>query len=257
MNRTDRDPRAAPTGADLHLPADLHLLAARAWPAREQVEVGGWLLRAAAGVTLRANSALPLADSPAPLDDLLAAVEDFYDARLLPPRVQVRDAALDAELAARGWTSSAPTDLLVGPLADGPPPDEPSAAVATDLDDAWLDCWWSVDARGGPAERDIARAMLEQVRHPVGYARVVRGGQVVGVARGVVQGPWLGVFQVAVPAGHRRQGVGRQLLAALWRWGEEQGTTIAYLQVSAENPARGLYAGMRVAGGYGYRTRPH
>jgi ribosomal protein S18 acetylase RimI-like enzyme len=229
----------------------LHLLAAAAWPAREQQEVEGWLLRASAGVTLRANSALPLVDTPAPLDDLLGVVEDFYDARLLPPRVQVADPDLDAGLAARGWEASPPVDLLVGPL-----PDDPGPAEVGPLDDAWLDAWWSVDGRGGEAELEVARAMLEQVRAPVAYARVVRDGAVVGVARGVAQDAWLGVFAVAVRPEARRQGLARALLGALWRWGEQEGTTTAYLQVRRDNPARALYAGMRPAGSYRYRTRP-
>jgi ribosomal protein S18 acetylase RimI-like enzyme len=230
---------------------ELALRAAAAWPAREQQEVEGWLRRASAGVTLRANSALPLVDTPAPLDDLLGVVEDFYDARLLPPRVQVGDPALDAALADRGWTASPPVDLLVGPL-----PDDPGEAGLGPLDDAWLGCWWAVDGRGGEAELEVARGMLEQVRAPVAYARVVRDGAVVGVARGVAQEAWLGVFAVAVRPEARRQGLARQLLGALWRWGEQEGTTTAYLQVRRDSPARALYADMRPAGSYRYRTRP-
>lgn len=231
--------------------SELSLLAASAWPAREQVELGGWLLRASAGVTRRANSALPLLATPAPLDRLLGAVEDFYDARLLPPRVQVEDPELDAALEARGWTSSSPTDLLVGPLPEGP-----TAAVVRDLDDAWLDCWWAVDGRGGDAEKAVARSMLESVEHPVAHARVERDGAVVGVARGVAQGPWVGVFQVAVRPEVRRQGVGRDLLRALQAWGEEQDCWSAYLQVGRDHPGRALYRGMQVAARYAYRTRP-
>lgn len=231
--------------------SELSQLAATAWPAREQVELEGWLLRASAGVTQRANSALPLVATPAPLDALLGAVEDFYDARLLPPRVQVEDPALDAALAARGWTSSSPTDLLAGPLPEGP-----SSAVVQDLDDAWLDCWWDVDGRGGAAEKHVARSMLEAVGTPVAHARVLRDGVVVGVARGVAQGPWLGVFQVAVRPEHRRTGVGSDLLRGLQAWGEQQGCWSAYLQVGRANPGRALYAGMQVVGAYAYRTRP-
>ncbi|MCW2608633.1 MAG: family N-acetyltransferase [Frankiales bacterium] len=232
--------------------SELSQLAATAWPAREQVELEGWLLRASAGVTLRANSALPLVSSPAPLDALLAAVEDFYDARLLPPRVQVEDPALDAALASRGWTRSPPVDLLAGPLPEGP-----STARVDDLDDAWTDCWWDVDGRGGEAEKQVARSMLDAVRHPVAHVRVLdRDGAVVGVARGVAQGPWLGVFQVAVRPEHRRRGVAQDLLRGLQAWGEEQGCWSAYLQVAQGNPGRSLYAGMQVVGAYCYRTRP-
>lgn len=185
------------------------------------------------------------------LDDLLPAVEDFYDARLLPPRVQVASPSLDAALQARGWTASDDVDVLVGPLPQGP-----SEAVVGELDDAWVDCWWAVDGRGGPDERAVAVSMLALVRPEVGYARVVRDGVVVGVARGVAQPPWLGVFQVAVLPSARRSGVGSDLLRALEAWGEERGCWSAYLQVRRDNPGRALYAGMHVSGSYRYRTRP-
>lgn len=206
-------------------------------------------------MTQRANSALPMLDTPSAAEARalvasLAVVEDFYDARLLPPRVQVSSPALDDALAARGWAASGDVDVLAGPLPDGPTP-----AVVAPLDDAWVSAWWAVDGRGGEAEREVARAVLEGVEHPVAHARVVRDGAVVGVARGVAQGAWLGVFQVAVLPSHRRLGLARELLRGLWTWGEEQGTTIAYLQVTRENPGRGLYAGMQVAGSYRYRTR--
>ena len=226
----------------------LHLMASAGWPAREQVEAGGWLLRASGGVTRRANSALPLAG--ASRRPARPTVEDFYDARLLPPRVQVTTAALDAALADRGWEASGDTDVLVGPLPAGP-----TSAVVAPLDDAWLDAWWAVDGRGGDAEREVARSMLAQVEDAAAHARVVRDGEVVGVARGVADGAWLGVSHVAVLPEHRRRGVARDLLRALDAWGEEQGTTIAHLQVTRENPGRGLYAGMQVTASYRYRTR--
>ncbi len=54
---------------------------------------------------------------------------------------------------------------------------------------------------------------------------------------------------VEVSPEHRRQGLGRQVLAALVGWGAEQGATTAYLQVLADNePARALYDGL------GFRT---
>ncbi len=76
------------------------------------------------------------------------------------------------------------------------------------------------------------------------------------MARGVAQGPWLGVFQVAVVPSARRQGVGTALLRALSAWGAGQGTTSAYLQVGRDNPGRALYGSLVPGGSYRYRTRP-
>ncbi len=231
---------------------DLDRVAADAWPGLEEVAAGGWRLRAAAGVTWRANSALPLGEPTVPLDDLLGAVEDFYDARLLAPRVQVSDPALDAELAGRGWVGELETDVLVGPLPSG---DASGVVVEDEPGEAWLAGWWGVSPRGGRAERDVAEQVLRAARAPAAYARLESGGEVVAVARGVLQESWLGVFAVAVPAAHQRRGHATRVLAGLGAWAAERGGRRTYLQVSVTNgPAQALYAGMERAYGYRYRT---
>ena len=227
----------------------LERLAADAWPPLEQVEVDGWRLRAAGGVTRRANSALPL--SPArPLE----AVVDFYGARGLPALVQVSDPGLDRELADLGWRAELPTSVLTGPLLSGG-----DAAVHDEPDEAWLDCWWTVDGRGGPAELDVARRCLTRIAAPAAYASVRVDGRAVAVGRGVTQEGRLGVFAMAVLPAHRRQGHARDLLAALGSWGQAHGAASAYLQVRQDNAAAlALYqsCGMSAAYGYGYRYGP-
>jgi ribosomal protein S18 acetylase RimI-like enzyme len=229
---------------------ELVLLAAAAWPALEEVRAGGWLLRAAAGVTSRANSALPLGPPTVPLDDLLGAVEDWYDARLLPPRIQVSDPELDGELAARGWAAESETEVLVGPLPAG---DASGVQLDGEPDEAWLACWWAVSPRGGPAERDVAEQVMRGT--PAAYASLLVDGEVAAVARGVRQGTWLGLFAVAVLPAQQRQGHASRVMAALGGWAGEQGAERTYLQVGAGNlAAQGLYDGMTSAYSYRYRT---
>ncbi|MBW3646502.1 MAG: GNAT family N-acetyltransferase [Actinobacteria bacterium] len=271
----------------------LDRLAADAWPAIEVVERRGWRLRAAEGVTKRANSALPLTAGVLTgdvLDEQLTAVATFYAERGLPARIQVSDPLLDAQLAARGWQVESPTLVLASPVpgarpasyrAGSPPcggllvdtPDvltsgspqgrsssPPPAATLTPVpDQAWLDCWWSVDGREGPRGLELARRCLERIASPTGYASVRIDGDVVAVARGVVDERWLGLFAMAVLPTHRRQGHGRHLLGALGRWAATHGASAAYLQLwSGNDPARALYtaAGFATAYGYHYRNGP-
>jgi len=60
---------------------DLERAAALHWQAPDIQPLGDWLLRAAAGFTGRANSALPVGDPGLPLPDAVAAVEDWYRRR--------------------------------------------------------------------------------------------------------------------------------------------------------------------------------
>lgn len=225
----------------------LERVAADAWPALEQVEVEGWRLRASAGVTRRANSALPLSDA-LPVD----AVVGFYRSRGLPPVVQVSDPRTDAALAARGWRADVEVEVLAGPVPAG----SSTADVLEAPDEAWLDAWWAVDGRGGPDQLHVARRMLAKIASPAGYARVVADGRTLAVGRGVVQEGQLGVFSMGVQPGHRRRGLGRQVLSALGSWGAAHGAKSAYLQVLQGNEAaRALYASAGFAGAHRYHYR--
>ncbi len=234
----------------------LDRLAADAWPAIEVVERRGWRLRAAEGVTKRANSALPLAAGVLTgdvLDEQLTAVATFYAERGLPARIQVSDPRLDAELAARRWQLDSTTLVLSGPL---PATSPASAEVTAAPDEAWLTCWWAVSAHGGRRELEVARRCLAGITAPVGYASVRVDGEVVAVGRGVVQEGWLGLFAMAVLPTHRRQGHGRHLLGALGRWAATHGASTTYLQLWSGNDAgRALYAAAGFATAYGYHYR--
>ena len=187
-------------------------------PPLEQVEVDGWRLRASAGVLLRANSALPLSDA-LPVD----AVVEFYRSRGLPPRVHVSSEAVDQALAARGWERDTEVAVLVGPTPTGPG----DAVVTDEPDDRWVDVYWSVDGRGGAAEREVFLRMLDRVAAPTAYASVVVDDEVVAVGRAVAQEGLLGLFAMAVLPGFRRRGLGRDVLHALGRWGSSLGPSTA------------------------------
>ena len=228
----------------------LDRLAARAWPALEQVEVDGWLLRAAQGVTRRANSALPLSDA-LPVEQVVA----FYRERDLPPVVQVSDQATDAALANLGWVRDIAVEVMTAPLPEA----SSSAVVRAEPEQDWVDCWWTVDGRGGQAELDVALRMLGRIPAPAAYASVVEHGRTVAVGRAVAQEGLLGVFSMAVRPEARRRGLARQLLHALSDWGRGHGAGTAYLQVFDGNTAaRALYAsaGFATAHHYHYRSLP-
>jgi len=242
-------------------------LADRGWPAEHRERHGGWILRAAGGVTKRANSALPVgpvADPEAALD----AVEAFARAHGIDPCVQVSPASepadLPARLAARGYVAEARTLVQVadaaavaGRLADAAPADPALRVTVADApDEAWLDAWWSVDGRGGSAELDVARRILE--RGPSVHAAVRDGDRVLATARLALVGSWGGLFAVATRPEARRRGLSRAVMGAAVDAGRDRGITALWLQVVAENEgARALYDGLgfRPASRYEYWAR--
>jgi hypothetical protein len=104
---------------------DLERAAALHWQAPETEPLGEWRLRAAAGFTGRANSALPVGDPGLPLPEAVAAVEDWYRRRDLRPMIVLPQGAgpdpLPAYLAERSWLPRpGPAFVMTAEIADLP-----------------------------------------------------------------------------------------------------------------------------------------
>ncbi|WP_329429213.1 GNAT family N-acetyltransferase [Streptosporangium sp. NBC_01495] len=232
----------------------------QAWPALHRVDAGGWTLRAADGVTKRANSVLPLGE-PEDLEAAVEGAEKFYADRGLPCVFSVGGGAapgLDASLGARGYRVVDPTLIMTARLSpgDGGPEGRRGHGEKVELAEApsqaWLDAWWSVDGRFGGDGLVTAARILTGV--PAVYASLGREA----VGRGVIQGEWFGIYSMAVMPHARRRGHGRKVLRALLSHARAQGTQRAYLVVVESNTAaRALYErqGFTVAGRYHYRVR--
>ncbi|NEM06494.1 GNAT family N-acetyltransferase [Geodermatophilus normandii] len=221
--------------------ADLERLAARGWRGTDEEPLGGWLLRAGGGFTGRANTALVTGDPGRPLPAAVEVVTNWYRARGLRPGaalpgVQARPA--DAALAAAGWTRDDDVLVLTAPLLPGPAPAVPVQLSPTP-DHGWLTAYRHL----GNALPDTARAVLVNAPDVVFAAvRLDPDGAPVAVARGVVTDDWLGVSAVTVAEDARRRGLATAVMAAVTRWGAQQGARWVYLQVAASNaPARALY----------------
>lgn len=238
--------------------------AAAGWPAPETEWLSGWLLRAAAGYTKRANSVLPLRDPGMPLDQALSRVQHWYADRRLPARVQVplpARASLDAALHLRGWKAEAPTVVQTTPievLADrtraGLPTCQDAAvghrdeaadtatvgAVSLDaLPSArWLSAYHrslgSMPTSDSAELLDVAAKIMTAAAHPV-FAMLEIGGEVTAIGRAVVDDGWLGITALEVAPSFRRRGLATRVLAAIARWGTEHGADSAYLQVMEGN----------------------
>lgn len=240
------------------------LVEAATWvPATTEV-VDGWRLGLSGGFTRRANSALPLG-TPADLTATLDRVEARYADAGQPSVVRVCSAAtsgLAAALAARGYTETAVTDVLVRDLVALPPeraggPPDVRVTVADRPDDAWLAGWLGVKAHAAPVDRELARRVL--LGSPAAYlAATGPDGEVLAVLRAALAEGWTGLSCLAVAEGARRRGLGRLLTRSGLRVAVDRGARRAFLQVEAANQgAADLYAaeGFRPAERYAYWER--
>jgi ribosomal protein S18 acetylase RimI-like enzyme len=241
-------------------------VAGRAVPATEVLDINGWLARRSPGLaTKRANSVLARTHGGGvDLEGKLSAVESFYGEFAVPARYQItpvsRPRALEALLLARGYTTESPTAVrtcalraLVGaPMAPG---------VSSDITSVPTETWWATwqSSLGLDSIRATAvSALFGRVQQRTAFVTVIMDDMPAGVALGILEDRWLGIFNMTTLPALRRRGAGRTALAALARWGQQHSATTGYLQVDLHNqPAARLYrdAGFIDSYRYAYLSR--
>jgi ribosomal protein S18 acetylase RimI-like enzyme len=251
-----------PSPAQTISAAELEQIAAQGWRAIEEQRLGDWLLRASGGVTGRANSVLAAGDPGRPLDDAIATVASWYDARDLPAQIQLADglapAALGSRLDELGWTTSPLTHVMTAELAPvlrGAHETGVDVRLDESLDEVWL-AGWRVEGPG--FELEAAHTLLTNHQQAV-FASVREGERCLAIARAAVDGRWAGLFCVEVAGDGRREGLGRAISVAALRWAVAHGARRSYLQTSSDNTAAiALYESMGFTHhhNYVYRSRP-
>ncbi|WP_354214430.1 MULTISPECIES: GNAT family N-acetyltransferase [unclassified Arthrobacter] len=238
-----------------------------AWPAPDREEAGGWVFRAANGVTQRANSIWPRSEPAGSTHEQLSLLREaraWYRRRRIPVIFQVfddaRSAALNALLDAQGFTRQSETVIMVRDT-DGAakPPADPGVELSAEPSAEWLRLWWSVDGRGGEESLHTARGILEGC--PSLYA-LVRDENRVPAAVGRLALPaggdirCGGLYSMATRPDVRRRGYAIRIMQSLLAAGMEQSLESYWLLVTASNHgAQQLYSrsGFREVGRYIYR----
>jgi len=239
---------------------ELEQVAANAWIAQETERLGGWLLRANGGVTRRANSVLPLGPPALPIEDAIEKVIEFYKARDLSPRFQMTDTSkpqeLDNDLSERGFSVGLQVEVhtvAINHLTKTEP--EIDVLVSNDITDTWMSVY-SESSGYEASTMDIRRNLMRRTTCYKAFALARIDREPAGVGFGVVDGKWLGFFNIAVHPTMRGRGVAVAVNKALAQWGHQRGARSAYLQVESENiPALKLYdkLGFRHVYTYWYR----
>ena len=236
-----------------------------AWPPGEREESGGWVLRAASGMTQRANSVWPRepgGDAHGQLARLREA-RLWYRDRRLPLIFQVfedpRYAALNAVLDEEGFTRQSQTLVLVRDGGTDSPAAGGGVEISAGPSAEWLRLWWGVDGRGDETALAVARQILAGCPALYALVRDDDGGPAavgrLAIPPGVAGGTG-GLYCMATRPDARRRGYAARILQALLREGSRRGMRGYWLLVMASNAgARELYAraGFREAGRYLYR----
>lgn len=241
-----------------------------AWPGQEVHALDGWRLRAAGGVTGRANSVWPNEhNNTLSVADKMAAVEQFYSERGLAPRYQITPAAqpveLDELLAQRGYQFVSPTYVQVASLKDifqSTPPLRLFSTFKVEVAEQFDEDWFSLYALAENLDEYAAtmrRVILGKIEPARGFVQVTIDDQPAAVGLGVVENGWLGIYCMSSLPAFRRRGAATAILRTLTIWAQMNDAQNAYLQVTQPNTAaQTLYQGVGFTTlyPYHYRIRP-
>ena len=228
----------------LKLNRKLDELAAAAVPPLNSWPVGGWVVRSTPGLAMkRANSVYPRRHRGVGIGEDLRLCERHYRDLGLPTRFQLGPASeppgLEAFLLESGYRAHTPVGVRTCPLPE-PGGAGRSTAPAIEVTSSPTSGWWSAALAAGAvaaSQRHLTAALLGRVARSMVFVRMRADGMDAGVARGVLDGRWVGIFDLATVPALRGQGVGRAVLDALMRRARKEGAAHAYLQVEEDNAA--------------------
>ena len=238
-------------------PLELDLAADEAWPAETGEALGPWKLRYAQGVTRRANSALTVAAGDTPdLARAVEAAERFYADRHLPATFYISPAslpeALDGFLERRDYFVSGASEVWARTPQAPTAPFTPGAEMEERPSREWLDCVFDE----APTIRRVHESIVCRTPAPRRFASIVLDGRVASAGMAVATRGMGGIFCMHTRPSHRRQGLARQVLAALVGWLSARSPAAIYLQVMKNNlPAMNLYRLAGFARRYDYHYR--
>lgn len=256
----------------------------QSWPALEQIELDGWLLRFAGGYTKRSNSVSPLyvgsmadsqdTDDTQDIEEKIKQCEQYYQQAGLPTVFKItpytEPSNLDAMLQGRGYIQKelsrvqsmdmaglSPLSLLKTGDSHSQSLDaaECQVTISEELNPLWLETGVRL-SRLSEAHMEVKQRLLRHSGLNAGYVLLHEDGIPVAGGLGVVTGGGLGIYEIVTNPASRRRGHARRLLLHLLEWGTAQGAQFAYLQVLADNkPALQLYEGLGFQDRYSYWYR--
>jgi Acetyltransferases len=240
----------------------LEEISTNAWPSLQTFMYDGWILRFGNGVTRRANSIVPIYESTKEIEAKIEFCERLYADHKLPTIFKITSAStpanIDKVLEGRGYAIDAETSFQTLDLyADFVTDSCCEISIDSSYSDYWMQCY--MDFNNHDKDKfNTYRSLLNQIRTKKGLLLLKHNGTTVGCGLGVLEGDFVGLFDIVVSPDERGKGFGKAVVESLLNWGKREGATTGYLQVMLNNiPAINLYdkIGFKEAYKYWYRKR--
>jgi len=237
----------------------LEKIALNAWPAIEEFDLDGWVIRYANGVTKRSNSVNPIYKSTENTEDKIDFCENYYRSKGIPVCFKITEIAkpndLDQILESRGYDHNFDVLIQVMDIRKINGDLDKNIELLGDSNDLWLDQYIKMNG-SKPSLRPVYRMIIDKIAQPKCLFSFTLNGEVIGCGLGVVEDKFIGLFDIVIDPRYRNQGYGKLLIENILKWGNSKGASTAYLQVLADNtPAIRLYEKVGFSEEYRYWYR--
>jgi predicted GNAT family acetyltransferase len=221
-------------------------LSVNALPALQTVVYDGWVLRFSNGYTKRANSISPLYPTHMNLAEKIRKCEELYLKRNQKVVYKMTSASnpykLDHTLENEGYLKKELVSVRLFELNDIEPPTIHSIEIDGTISMEWLYNFCNLN---GVKEENkpILHQMLQNIVPTTCFISLKQDNKVISCGLGVLEGEYIGLFDIVTDQNFRNQGFAKQLILNLLQWAKENGAKTAYLQVVLDNrPALNLYS---------------
>lgn len=232
-----------------------------AWPALQTIYYDGWILRFSEGVTKRSNSVNPLYGSTLDIEAKIDYCEKLYRSKRLPVCFKITEmahpAGIDKLLDLRGYKRIFGIALQTMNIRNCTADIDQYVHIAEKTDGGWLEDYCRMNEIK-PSNRPEIKKIIDLILLPNCLLTYKVDGQTVGCGLGVVEGKYIGLYDIVIDKQYRNKGFGKIMVENILKWGRSNGAESAYLQVLVENtPAVMLYEkiGFKEEYQYWYRVK--
>lgn len=228
----------------------------RSWPALEESESDGIVLRFSNGYTKRANSVNLLQKQVSDFDSLVGRYEQYFQDKNLPCIFRLtsfsENQRLDSYLEEAGYSYLDRSLVLERSIEN----DSFKEVCFPELiSRAWMKSFCKISELSFD-EHLTHLEMIDRIEDKTLFAVLVEDGVEVACGLGVVANGLFGLFDIATHKSVRNRGYATKLIEGMLHWAVENGATRSYLQVvSGNKPAISLYEKMEFQQSYEYWYR--
>jgi len=221
---------------------DIEYAGFRAWPASDQREFDGVVLRSSNGFTKRANSANAIRPLTSDLKGLVNRCEEYFFDQSLPSIFRIPSFVdcgnLDKYLEGNGYQAKDRSLVLYRKL-DSSDFTDCELAIKNSAD--WIASYSDISGLDAVSQK-LHLEMLTRIQDKTLMAVLIEDGVEIACGLGVLNDGLFGLFDIGTLRHCRNKGYAAKLLNGMLSWAMMNGATHSYLQVVADNaPAIRLY----------------